>query len=988
MPLLSGSSRAVISHNIAEMVKAGHPQNQAIAAAYSKAGKSKVGDGRWLVNSNTSDAGRPINPNSKRQQLIKEGGSQAREHTVTTTEHGQDPISRQVKNVNKYLGNLSTLAKRDKTAYGVEIKNRKTGETHTAQIHHEKGTHSQSYPAGHYGEDDEWDSGKDSERLSGEDAESAFGGAKHSGVPVGEKHTVVGHNAAVRFKNHVWSSTHKGEHHQDLVEKIKRELPHHASELNHQLENHFHHTVGFIGRRNNWVSFHDADKPAHKADWRSYEKWGVPLKKIGPRPPTEDEALRAAGTIFMTPSRKVLWLRRVGADGEFAGHWDFPGGHLEGDETPEEGAKREADEEINYVPEKPFEHYHEAGGYTTFICHVPGAFTPVLNYEHDAHAWAPLSEPPEPTHPCILKMMVVKDLAQDFARGGGEGRRGGGEGHGHIRMTITGHPYIGAKHKNGSSHEVSSHAEVGKTLGILHKVIKENKLGEHHVHIHHTDTGKVHSVKVDHFGFFEPSYPKGHYGHEHGPYDTPGEPSAKDFALGAADFAPGEGRGEGRGGGEGQGHIHMTVTGYHSNGAHQYGVAHKFGSHAEVGRALGILHKVIKEKNLGQHHVHIHHTDTGEVHGVKVNHHGFHGQSYPRGRYGTEHGPYSDSTGRMSNDDFQGVDKGKWVDDKVGSFNDRPARIPQRMLKPEAISRVATIANRRNISPENVSHALFQQGAGRKSAAAIQAARQQHTGDDDSASDDFQGVDKGRWVDDSALDDRYTERLAAKKHKSLVRAAVKAREYLATGSGVRSRPIHVKITGSTPPDARMLKHYGKIDKYSHPHEVGQAIRYYHKFIRNNNLGSHKIEIHHTDTGQTHSAHVNEHGVYSRSYPKGHYGAEDDGADDTFDSHGKLTEQERAEADRNHGEREDMPGHVFLEESQRKYPVKKREGGEWKYSSNLLLAAARRARMQGREDLAKRADSIRAREFGHDAKGKWITDGALVLDDFQDGGRYV
>ena len=37
MPLLAGSSQATISHNIREMVKAGHPQNQAVAAAERKA---------------------------------------------------------------------------------------------------------------------------------------------------------------------------------------------------------------------------------------------------------------------------------------------------------------------------------------------------------------------------------------------------------------------------------------------------------------------------------------------------------------------------------------------------------------------------------------------------------------------------------------------------------------------------------------------------------------------------------------------------------------------------------------------------------------------------------------------------------------------------------------------------------------------------------------------------------------------------------------
>lgn len=78
--------------------------------------------------------------------------------------------------------------------------------------------------------------------------------------------------------------------------------------------------------------------------------------------------------------------------------------------------------------------------------------------------------------------------------------------------------------------------------------------------------------------------------------------------------------------------------------------------------------------------------------------------------------------------------------------------------------------------------------------------------------------------------------------------------------------------------------------------------------------------------------------------------------------GEFSKQEQGEANKNHAEREEQPAEVFLEPDTRKYPVKvKREGG-WKYDRDLLLAAAREARMHGHEDLADKADKIRKKEF--------------------------
>ena len=92
--------------------------------------------------------------------------------------------------------------------------------------------------------------------------------------------------------------------------------------------------------------------------------------------------------------------------------------------------------------------------------------------------------------------------------------------------------------------------------------------------------------------------------------------------------------------------------------------------------------------------------------------------------------------------------------------------------------------------------------------------------------------------------------------------------------------------------------------------------------------------------------------------------------------GKLTDrQESAIGTVGSEKRDEMPEGVFLEPASKKYPVKEKQDGEWKYNRKLLLAAARRARMNGNEALASRADSIRERVFGEGAQD--------AADDFSD-----
>jgi 8-oxo-dGTP pyrophosphatase MutT (NUDIX family) len=114
----------------------------------------------------------------------------------------------------------------------------------------------------------------------------------------------------------------------------------------------------------------------------------------------------AAGVMLMDPAKRVLFLKRAASSDE-PGTWCFPGGGIEGDETPEQAARRECAEETGYDKfADDLRVVDEGEGDSPFVTHgsaVDNAFSPRLNDEHVAHAWAPLDAPPEPLHPGVRR---------------------------------------------------------------------------------------------------------------------------------------------------------------------------------------------------------------------------------------------------------------------------------------------------------------------------------------------------------------------------------------------------------------------------------------------------------------------------------------------------------------------------------------------------------------------------------------------------------
>jgi 8-oxo-dGTP pyrophosphatase MutT (NUDIX family) len=134
------------------------------------------------------------------------------------------------------------------------------------------------------------------------------------------------------------------------------------------------------------------------------------------RKDANDDAVKAAkghaaGILFVAPDGDVLLLRRSSKEANFAGHWALPGGGVEEDETPEEGALREAREEMGWSSDEAEPRLIDQKmtptglAFHTFACPVKDKFIPHLNGEHSGYAWAPLNMLPRPMHPAVEGML-------------------------------------------------------------------------------------------------------------------------------------------------------------------------------------------------------------------------------------------------------------------------------------------------------------------------------------------------------------------------------------------------------------------------------------------------------------------------------------------------------------------------------------------------------------------------------------------------------
>lgn len=125
------------------------------------------------------------------------------------------------------------------------------------------------------------------------------------------------------------------------------------------------------------------------------------------------------------PMRALLVKRSLDEE-NYAGYWSIPGGHLDGEETPQQAAVREVKEEIGHdVDVGELEEVADSGRHKTYRAFVDDEFEPALNAEHTEFSWVALSgDLPKPLHPGVKGALakIRSDKAEDCLMAGDEAR--------------------------------------------------------------------------------------------------------------------------------------------------------------------------------------------------------------------------------------------------------------------------------------------------------------------------------------------------------------------------------------------------------------------------------------------------------------------------------------------------------------------------------------------------------------------------------------
>ena len=120
----------------------------------------------------------------------------------------------------------------------------------------------------------------------------------------------------------------------------------------------------------------------------------------------------AAGVVFRCDDGRVLFLKRAPGEENYAEHWSLPGGRIDGDESPEEAARREALEETGHEIDGELSPIASTvtgtgkGKYLTYEHRVEVPFpVRMRDGEHTEHVWARPQAPPMPLHPAVAELL-------------------------------------------------------------------------------------------------------------------------------------------------------------------------------------------------------------------------------------------------------------------------------------------------------------------------------------------------------------------------------------------------------------------------------------------------------------------------------------------------------------------------------------------------------------------------------------------------------